>query len=100
MPAAHAQDMLVVTEPAGEGSSQWVVNCSINVTGGPRGFDVQLLDKNGSLVAEYNGDDGNFVLKVDNPKLWWPWTMSQYGEVAYLYTLQVNNRNTRNIRNT
>ena len=89
VPAAHMQDMLVVTMPAGEGSTQWTVKCSINVTDGPRGFNVQLLDRNGTSVAQYGGDDSDFELKVDTPKLWWPWTMSQYGEVAYLYTLQV-----------
>ena len=96
--AARMQDLLVVTKPAGEGSTQWIVNCSINVTGGPRGFDVQLLDKNGTMVAQYGGDAPDFVLKVDNPKLWWPWTMAQYGEVAYLYTLQVKQKqHTKNI---
>lgn len=87
--AAHIQDLLVVTAPSGEGSLEWTVNCSINVTGGPRGFDVQLLDKNGTSVAQYSGDSPDFALKVDDPKLWWPWTMSQYGEIAYLYILQV-----------
>ena len=70
--AAHVQDMVVVTMPVGEGSTQWTVKCSINVTGGPRGFDVQLLDRNGTSLAQYGGDDPDFELKVDNPKLWWP----------------------------
>lgn len=89
VPAAHIQDMLLLTAPASEGSSQWTVMCNINVTGNPQEFDVQLLDKSGTLVAQYNGSSSDFVLKVDNPKLWWPWTMAEYGEVAYLYTLQV-----------
>lgn len=89
VPAAHIQDMLLLTAPASEGSSQWTVMCNINVTGNPQEFDVQLLDKSGTLVAQYNSSSSDFVLKVDNPKLWWPWTMAEYGEVAYLYTLQV-----------
>ncbi|XP_065889600.1 beta-glucuronidase-like [Dysidea avara] len=87
--AARVQDMLLVTMPTSEGSSEWILNCSLNVTGGPRGFDVQLLDKNGTMIARYGGDDSDFVLRVHSPKLWWPWTMSKYGEVAYLYTLHV-----------
>jgi len=79
--------MSVVTTPDGD---QWIVTCSFNVTGSPQAFYVQLFDKNGTLVTSYGGDSPDFVLQVDNPKLWWPWTMSQYGEVAYLYTLQVN----------
>jgi len=87
--AAHVQDMILTTMPTSEGSSEWILNCSLNVTGGPRGFDVQLLDKNGTMIARYGGDDSDFVLRVHSPKLWWPWTMSEYGEVAYLYTLHV-----------
>jgi len=42
-----------------------------------------------SMIARYGGDDSDFVLRIHTPKLWWPWTMSEYGEVAYLYTLHV-----------
>lgn len=90
VPAAHIQDMLVVTTPASEGSVPWIVMGSVNVTGGDSEvFDVQLLDKDGTSVAQYSGSSPDFVLQVDKPKLWWPWTMAEYGEVAYLYTLQV-----------
>ena len=89
VPSAHVQDMLVTTMPAGGGSTLWTIKCSTNVTGGPQGFDVQLLDKNGTSVAHYSGQEPDFMLSIDNPNLWWPWTMLQYGEIAYLYTLQV-----------
>jgi len=90
VPAAHVQDMLLVTMPTSEGSSEWSLHCSLSIRGESKEFNVQLLDKNATVVAHHHGKDSDFVLKVKNPKLWWPWTMSEYGEVAYLYTLHVN----------
>ncbi|KAF5308074.1 hypothetical protein FQR65_LT06449 [Abscondita terminalis] len=52
---------------------------------------VTLLDKHGNKVAGADGY-GEDALKVPDAKLWWPYLMHE--EPGYLYTLQVQLRNT------
>ena len=52
-------------------------------------FNVQLLDKDGHVVASSEGPPVG-VLAIQKPHLWWPYTMAPGDKVGCLYTLQVH----------
>lgn len=48
-------------------------------------LEVYLLDKEGKVVAQGTGDQGQ--LRVPSAHLWWPYLMHEHP--AYLYSLEV-----------
>jgi len=49
---------------------------------------VEVIDVNGTVVSRGRGASG--LMTIDDVRLWWPYTMNNFGS-PYLYTLQVEN---------
>ena len=103
--AVYIQDITVTTniETNGSASVDYIVNVSTTSTGSLKP-DIKLMARMGGVVASGHSSYPDYMEKgygasqtmlvkgtilVDNPQLWWPWTMSD--NPAYLYVLQVRN---------
>ena len=98
--AVYIQDITVTTniETNGSASVDYIINVSTTSTR-PLKPDIKLMARMGGVVASshssyvekgYSASQTVLVkgsILVDNPQLWWPWTMSD--NPGYLYVLQV-----------
>ncbi|KAK6179764.1 hypothetical protein SNE40_012049 [Patella caerulea] len=81
-------DDITVTTTVDFASNIGHVNYAIEVVGDQSGtLKIEVIDKSGATVATGTTSKGS--LQVNNPQLWWPYTMN-VNNPAYLYTLKVS----------
>ncbi|CAH1109275.1 unnamed protein product [Psylliodes chrysocephalus] len=89
-PATYIDDISVITTDIKEATALLEYNITIlgNATSANSYCKINLIDKENYIVSS-NEDAGNCngILKVKNPKLWWPYLMDD--DPGYQYTFQV-----------
>ena len=86
-PMTYVDDITVRNTLNDDGSAD--VDVELHITGGTAatGFNITLGDASQSGTVSTNGS-ASVTLKLTNPDLWWPWTMSNNSGV--LYPLEVS----------
>ena len=86
-PMTYVDDITVRSTLNDDGSANVDVDLHISGSSTKTGFSVTLGEATQSGTVSTNGNT-SVTLKLTNPNLWWPWTMSNNS--GALYPLQVN----------
>ena len=86
-PMTYVDDITVHSTLNEDGSANVAIDLHISGSSTKTGFTLTLGDASQSGTVSANGT-ANVTLKLTNPDLWWPWTMSNNS--GALYPLEVN----------